>query len=577
MKKKDKMKRLGILLLALTAITVIITFVIVMNLSDPTDQKGQPQEQFDDSYSGWIRNVYIMSNKDNEIIILYDKTNYIAKGTAQNDYTGVADIELSHGKITRILAKPDGIEGILDRYSETEVQIKDYEALSYDDTLPVYVVADSPNVRQPVHQIAMSDLVIGNSKVKLIVADEKACAVVQYSKDIANNIRVLLKNGNNITYSDLYIKSNKTYTVNEKKVKAKKLTKVSSYLKGKKNGEEICISPATGKLFICNRKGKKLAEAYEGNFIVRKETGGYVLINELSVEDYVRYVLPSEMPLGFSYEALKAQAVCARTFAYGQMHNQAYAQYGANLDNTTAYQVYHATTTYDVTDQAVQDTSGMVLTYDGALTDCYYYSTSPGYSETLEVWNADSPGYLKGENHTQAKTKDLSNKQAFHKLINKQVKSYDSDSPYYRWTATISNKMGMDPELGRLKKIKVKERSSSGYVLSLTASFELGDRDYDAENDIRFFLGKYMTKLKLADGTVRTDASSVPSACFEVKSQKNGKIVLSGGGFGHGIGMSQYGANAMGEEGMSWQEILQFYYHDVKIENIFDVDLEQEK
>ena len=108
--------------------------------------------------------------------------------------------------------------------------------------------------------------------------------------------------------------------------------------------------------------------------------------------------------------------------------------------------------------------------------------------------------------------------------------------------------MGMDPELGRLKKIKVKERSSSGYVLSLTASFELGDRDYDAENDIRFFLGKYMTKLKLADGTVRTDASSVPSACFEVKSQKNGKIVLSGGGFGHGIGMSQYGANAMGNE-----------------------------
>ena len=193
------------------------------------------------------------------------------------------------------------------------------------------------------------------------------------------------------------------------------------------------------------------------------------------------------------------------------------------------------------------------------------------------MWNADSPGYLKGENHTQAKTKDLSNKQAFHKFINKQVKSYDSDSPYYRWTATISNKMGMDPELGRLKKIKVKERSSSGYVLSLTASFELGDRDYDAENDIRFFLGKYMTKLKLADGTVRTDASSVPSACFEVKSQKNGKIVLSGGGFGHGIGMSQYGANAMGEEGMSWQEILQFYYHDVKIENIFDVDLEQEK
>ena len=359
MKKKDKMKRLGVLLLVITAITVIITFVIVMNLSDSAEQTGQKQEHFDDSYSGWIRNVYIMSNKENEIIILYDHTNYIAKGTAQSDYTGVADIELSNGKITHILAKSDGIEGVLDRYSEKEVQIKDYEALSYEGTLPVYVISDSLLVRQPVRQIAMSDLVIGNSKVKLIVADKKACAIVQYSKDIANNIRVLLKNGNNITYSDLYIKSNKAYTVNEKKVTAKKLTAASSYLKGKKNGAEICISPTTGKLFVCNSRGKKIAEGYEGDFIIRKEADGYILINELPVEDYVRYVLPSEMPLGFSYEALKAQAVCARTFAYGQMHNQAYAQYGANLDDTTAYQVYHATTTYDVTDQAVLDTSGM--------------------------------------------------------------------------------------------------------------------------------------------------------------------------------------------------------------------------
>lgn len=193
MKKKDKMKRLGVLLLVITAITVIITFVIVMNLSDSAEQTGQKQEHFDDSYSGWIRNVYIMSNKENEIIILYDHTNYIAKGTAQSDYTGVADIELSNGKITHILAKSDGIEGVLDRYSEKEVQIKDYEALSYEGTLPVYVVSDSLLVRQPVRQIAMSDLVIGNSKVKLIVADKKACAIVQYSKDIANNIRVLLK------------------------------------------------------------------------------------------------------------------------------------------------------------------------------------------------------------------------------------------------------------------------------------------------------------------------------------------------------------------------------------------------
>ena len=65
---------------------------------------------------------------------------------------------------------------------------------------------------------------------------------------------------------------------------------------------------------------------------------GYVLINEIPMEDYIRYVLPSEMPLSFSYEALKAQAVCARTFTYGQMKNDTYARYGANLDDSIAYQ-----------------------------------------------------------------------------------------------------------------------------------------------------------------------------------------------------------------------------------------------
>ena len=142
------------------------------------------------------------------------------------------------------------------------------------------------------------------------------------------------------------------------------------------------------------------------------------------MEDYIRYVLPSEMPLSFSYEALKAQAVCARTFTYGQMKNDTYARYGANLDDSIAYQAYHATTSYEVTDQAVADTAGMVMTYKGKLADCYYYSTSPGYSENLEVWNAASPGYLLAENHTREKTKDLSSDKAFHKFITAKADMY---------------------------------------------------------------------------------------------------------------------------------------------------------
>ena len=94
----------------------------------------------------------------------------------------------------------------------------------------------------------------------------------------------------------------------------------------------------------------------------------------------------------------------------------------------------------------------------------------------------------------------------------------------------------MDETYGKLKKLKVNKRSTSGYVLSLTMVFEKGERTIEKENEIRYALGKYLLDLDLADGTNKHRASSVPSACFEIKSQKKGTLVLTGGGFGHGIG-----------------------------------------
>ena len=129
----------------------------------------------------------------------------------------------------------------------------------------------------------------------------------------------------------------------------------------------------------------------------------------------------------------------------------------------------------------------------------------------------------------------------------------------------LSDKLGMDEKYGKLKSMKVEERSRSGYVLKLKVSFEEGDRIYEKENDIRYALGRYLLSLTLADGSKRTNFHSVPSACFEVASVDDGTIVLKGGGFGHGIGMSQYGADAMGRAGKNWQEILKFYYQGVEI------------
>lgn len=568
-KKKNKMKWIGLGLLILTAIAVAITFLLVCNLSKLANT-SQKKETFDTSVSGILPNAYIINSDETSMQILYHGILYQAKQAPTQGYTGVADIELEKGNVVKIYAKSGSIEGTLASYSANTVQIEGYEPLSIADDFPVYLLSGSGQAS--VRQGTISDLVIGNSKVELVVADQKACAIVSHPEERAEKIRVLIKNDGKNTYSRLYACSDNSYYVDETKNDASSVAAAAKLLKGQKNGTEIRISSESGLLYLCDENGKKQGEGYEGDLIFRKAKDGYVLINELSIEDYIRYVLPSEMPLTFSYEALKAQAVCARTFAYGQMRGDAYAAYGANLDNTTAYQVYHATTSYEITDQAVADTADLVMTYDGKLADCYYYSTSPGYSENLEVWDAKSPGYLIAENHTKEKTKDLSLKKNFHSFITRQADAYDRDSPYFRWTATVSSKMGMDETYGRLKKLKINKRSSSGYILSLTMVFEDGKRTYTRENDIRFALGKYLVDLSLSDGTKKNRPTSVPSACFEIKSQKHGKIVLQGGGFGHGIGLSQYGANAMGEEGKDWKDILSFYFKNVEFTDVLDLD-----
>ena len=547
-----------LVLLVCAAMVFLIAGTRRWNQASITDDTQAGEET---QPEGTLANAYIVSCGKDHILVHYQGMDYTFSGTLETDYTGVADLEVAHGQIQCVYAKVSGIEGMLNRYTEEIVQVSGYGELSYDGELPVYVLQNESFVGEK----KLSDLVIGASDVRLVVAEGKACALIQYRQENFENIRVLIKNKDDITYSKLYLTSDKAYTVGSTKIKAKKVTDIAKLLGDAKEGEEVLISSGQGMLYLCDKKGTYQTKGYEGDFLVTRKGDGYVLVNELPIETYLRYVLPSEMPTYFSYEALKAQAVCARTFAYKQMRQNAYAEYGANLDDSTAYQVYHASSTYEVTDQAVRDTEGIVITKDGALIDCYYYSTSPGYSENLEVWDARSPEYLQAENHTKEKTIDLSKKKAFHAFINREPDSYDVKSPYYRWSATISADLGMDAEYGRLEKITVNDRSASGYVLSLTVTFEHGERTYEKENEIRFALGKYVKSVTLSDGSTRSVPGSVPSACFEVISQKDGVIELKGGGFGHGIGMSQYGADAMGSEGKSWQEIIAFYYKDTEL------------
>ena len=116
--------------------------------------------------------------------------------------------------------------------------------------------------------------------------------------------------------------------------------------------------------------------------------------------------------------------------------------------------------------------------------------------------------------------------------------------------------------------IQITKRSNSGYAVEMKVNYEEGSRTYSGEGKIRNFLGRCLTTLTLNDGSVRENFSTLPSSCFEVTATGESSITLTGGGFGHGIGMSQYGADAMGDAGFTYNGILSFYYTDSKIKLI---------
>lgn len=507
-----------------------------------------------------LKNVYITDTSGGKIRFVSEGKALECPGKLSEPYSGIADVQISNRKITKVYSKPDYVNGVLLSYDGEQMDINGVGVVERNEEIPVYV-RDGTSVGQT----DFSELIVGSSRMDFVFENGRVCALVMEPQTKVTNIHVLIKNGSGIFYKNLYVKGSKKWSINGKNQKKGKCCNIGKFL-DKEEGTICEIEGGKGMLFLCDKKGNEIGEGYEGTFTVQKKDEGLVLVNVLPVEDYVRYVLPSEMMPSFSYEALKAQAICARTFAYTQMKGSDYAEYGANLDNSTSYQVYHAAAVSDVTDQAVKDTKGQVLTYQDKMITCYYFSTSAGRTEDYEVWeNSDSPDYLTPQSCLKKDDYgDLSKAKNFSKFIHAAPESYDSTSNFYRWTAQVDLSKIKDSQNGAIKSIEVSKRSKSGYVTGLTCVYEGGSKRVCNENKIRTLLGQGLKKLTLADGTVR-DFSTIPSACFEVTKTEGSVVTLTGGGFGHGVGMSQYGADAMGKEGADCAQILEFYYKGTKI------------
>jgi stage II sporulation protein D len=290
----------------------------------------------------------------------------------------------------------------------------------------------------------------------------------------------------------------------------------------------------SGDLNLVSYTGSAGSKRYRGSIEFRAESGSLAVINELNIEDYLRGVVASEMPASWPAEALKTQAVAARNFALQRVESTRGSSYNVTCDlSSQVYGGYDAES--PATNKAVEDTRGMVMLSGGNLVAAFFHSSSGGYTENSEdVWVAKLP-YLKWKEDPFDKNDAYYNWQVNYTAD--QLKEKLAGAGYEFSKVTDLQELARTSSGARVKKIAVKGEGPSGKNLTV----EIANAD-----NIRIALG-----LKSALFT------------FTNKYDKNKKLTgvsFAGSGWGHGLGMSQYGVRGMAGAGYNYQDILKYYY-----------------
>ncbi len=285
---------------------------------------------------------------------------------------------------------------------------------------------------------------------------------------------------------------------------------------------------------------------YEGTLEIHRMEEGLLVINVLPLEEYLCGVVPSEMPSSYPMEALKAQAVCARTYARKQMEEKRAEEFFADVDDSVSFQVYNNQVHSEITDEAVEATAGIVMEKNGELAEALYYSTSCGMDMTA----------------------DLSEEAVFAAFLSENnLKAYEAEEPWYRWQTEI-----ILEQMGDVKELAVNKRSGQGRVEQLLVMREEEQEVIRGEYAVRKFMAAGCGSVTLQDGSRMEAPGILPSAFFVLNPMEEDGILTGyhvyGGGYGHGNGMSQNGAKAMAEDGMPYEKILTAYYGDVELKHV---------
>ncbi len=337
------------------------------------------------------------------------------------------------------------------------------------------------------------------------------------------------------------------------------------------SSDKITISSAGGFLTI---NGKQ----YRGQIELVPNNEKINVVNYLDIEEYLYGVVPLEMATGWHPEALKTQAVCARTYAIKSMGK--YMSQGFDVYNTTMSQVYGGVSVEkDDCTAAVEDTRGMVITYDGKLIDAVYSSASSNFHtfSNKDVWGSNTP-YLVGVEDT------------YQHLVKPDSSAWEKTFTLSELESILEQKQ---INIGGLKDLVIDSVSPEGAVTELRFVGTNGSHTVkkDAARTFLNLRSQGYTILKEGGETPVSVLSSkgVVTANDVVAVGKDGKlgalnyilnnsgknfrleqsgfksVTLKGSGYGHGLGMSQWGAYGMAKAGFNYEDIIKHYYQGVEL------------
>ena len=360
---------------------------------------------------------------------------------------------------------------------------------------------------------------------------------------------------------------------------------------------------------------------------VPKKDNLFNVINVIDVESYLRGVVPNEMPVRFGMEALKAQAILARNYVL-KPREKNYHNYDV-CDSVACQVYFGANTENELSDTAIKETENIVAMQNNELILALYSSTAGGYTESYEnAFSTDMangikmfPGvskpFLKGVPDNKD-TPLLSDEKAARKFYTSEPETFDNNSPYFRWvrewdikeledvlkktlvtqsaTGFVKPRLENPDNFGTLKDIKVVKRGVSGKAMSINVITDKNVFNVQKELVIRRTFKKDNKALPSANivfdfEKIKPDKHDKPGRLVwsnwdddeqETENKENKKnttdktksgdeaatvtkVVVHGGGYGHGVGMSQFGAGDMNDKGYSYAEIIQHYFADTSI------------